>query len=158
MGGGEGRGGKRARLVYRDMCSVCNCIPAQTVKAHSSIDLVQGVLSRFVVLFLKNRLGVLKPMRSNASRTDRRRSTGDSWSSCITDGGAAIRRSAEASLDPASYGLARGAGRARQHAWRGNLGVERSRLAGARRFWGEPKSAQSKIAQLTFIGCDLAYS
>lgn len=66
--------------------------PAQTVNAHSSVERVHAVPSRFTVLFLKNGAGVVRRARSNAALTDNRFSIGDSLSLRIMDGGPAIKR------------------------------------------------------------------
>ena len=78
-------------LPSRSAAHVSPC-PAHTVKAHSSTDLVQAVLSRLVVLFLKKLDGVVSPARSNASRTEILFSTGDSCSLRIMAGAPAMSR------------------------------------------------------------------
>jgi len=65
---------------------------AQTVKLCSSTDRTHAVPSRLRVWFLKCVLGNSSPNASNASRTETRRADGISRSSCISLGGAAIRR------------------------------------------------------------------
>ena len=65
---------------------------AQTVKLCSSTDRTHAVPSRLRVWFLKCVLGSSSPNASNASRTETRRADGISRSSCISLGGAAIKR------------------------------------------------------------------